>query len=79
MCNPIQKKIMAGNSVKSLYPRVKQTSEQIFIFLFLQFAYLADKINKVYMPVCPSESTWVFMFKLAVLPEVNAMLPLITM
>lgn len=79
MCNPIQKKIMAGNSVKSLYPRVKQTSEQIFIFLFLQFAYLADKINKVYMPACPSESTWVFMFKLAVLPEVNAMLPLITM
>lgn len=70
---------MVGNSTKSLCPRVKQTSEQIFVFLFLQFAYLADKINKVYMPVCPSESMWVFMFKLAVFPGVNAMLPLVTM
>lgn len=70
---------MVGNSVKSLYPWVKQTSEQIFVFLFLQFSCLADKINRIYMPVCPSESTWVFMFKLAAFPRVNAMLPLITM
>lgn len=70
---------MAGNSVKSLYPWVKQTSEQIFVFLFLQFSCLADKINRIYMPVCPSESMWVFMFKLAAFPGVNAMLPLITM
>lgn len=70
---------MDGNSVKSLYPWVKQTSEQIFVFLFLQFSCLADKINKIYVPVCPSESMWVFMFKLAAFPGVNAMLPLITM
>lgn len=70
---------MAGNSVKSLYPWVKQTSEKIFIFLFLRFSCLADKINRICMPVCPSESMWVFMFKLAAFPGVNAMLPLITM
>lgn len=50
-----------------------------FVFLFLQFACLAGRISKVCVPVCSSESMWVFMVKLAVFPGVEAMLSLITM
>lgn len=67
---------MVGNAAELHYPPAKETSN--IVSLFLQFAYLADKMNKVCVPVCPSESTWVLMFGLAVFPGMESALSLIT-
>lgn len=69
-------KIMVGNAVELRYPPAKETSN--IVSLFLQFAYLADKMNKVCVSVCPSESKWVLMFGLAVFPGMESALSLIT-